>query len=42
MGRVNYTLTLAVGTCHLPVQGLNHAAADVQHPLKGAQGKEQK
>ena len=42
MGSVNCKLTLAIGSCHLPLQGLNHAAADVWHPLKGAQGKEQK
>ena len=31
---VNHKLALAVGACHLPLQGLNHikSAADLQHP----------
>ena len=33
---------LQIGTCRLPLQGLNHAAADFQHPLEGVQGGEQK
>ena len=33
---------LQTGTCHPPLQGLNAAAADFQHPLKGVQGGEQK
>ena len=35
---------LQIGACYLPLQGLScaTAAADFQHPLKGAQGGEQK
>ena len=37
---------LQIGTCHLPLQGLNQvdaaAAADLQHFLKRVQGGEQK
>ena len=34
---------LQTDTCHLPLQGsCTVAAADLQHPLKGVQGGEQK
>ena len=34
---------LQIDTCHLPLQGsCTVAAADLQHPLKGVQGGEQK
>ena len=37
---VSYKLALVMGTCHLPLQELSHAAAaaDLQNPLKGVQG----
>ena len=38
---VTYKLALAIGTCQLPLQGLN-SEPDLQHPLKGVQGGEQK
>ena len=38
----NSNRQLQIGTCRLPLQGLNHAAADFQHLLKGVQGGEQK
>ena len=41
-GIVSYKLALARGTCHLPLGGLNHVAADLQHPRREGQGGEQK
>ena len=41
---VGQSCELEIGTCHLPLHGLNHepaAAADPQCPLKAAQGRDQ-
>ena len=41
---VNYKLAPAIGTCHLPLQELNHVLQllTFNTPLKGAQSGEQK